>query len=373
MNQIVSIYLDLVRFLAATLVFIAHANYDRFTSGWLDDLSGYGNDAVMVFFVLSGYVIAYVTDKREDNYKAYFLARFSRLWSVVVPALALTVVLDYVGSRVDYSIYAGWWFRSDDPIWRLLTNLFFVNELWFSSVRPFSNGPFWSIGYEFWYYVAWAALAFGKSIWRWIIFALAALVMGPKILLLLPVWLFGVFAYEKSKTFEPSPFLGWILIVGSILFYGAYQHFEIEGYLRSETLRVLGPELVKDLSFSDRFVSDYLVGILVAAHFVGIILASNQLGFLLRHIKRPIQFLAGYTFSIYLLHYPLMHFFAAVIKNDPDNWFHQMIILVCTIASILLIGTFTEKKKSTVRRILDRGTRAIAAYFAKSISGERSS
>src|ERR1700680_3766033 len=106
MPRSTSIYLDLVRFLAATTVFVAHANFDRFTGG-LPFLSRLGmdiaNDAVIVFFVLSGLVIAYVANTKENTLREFFLSRFARLWSVVVPALFLTVILDYVGSRIEHS------------------------------------------------------------------------------------------------------------------------------------------------------------------------------------------------------------------------------------------------------------------------------
>lgn len=364
MNRAISTYLDLVRFLAATIVFVTHASYDRFTSGWLNGLSGFGNDAVIVFFVLSGYVIAYVTEKKENDYKTYFIARLTRLWSVVIPALALTIILDYIGSRIDYSIYAGWWFRPDDPFWRVLANLFFINELWFSSIRPFSNGPFWSIGYEFWYYVAFAALAFGKPTLRWALFVLCAIVMGPKILLLMPIWLFGVLAYEKCRNTPSSPVLGWLLIVGSIAGYAAYRYFEIKKYIVSETIHILGPALVTDLAWSGDFISNYLVGALVAFHFVGVILVSRQLDPPLKRFAGPIRFLAGYTFSIYLLHYPLLHFFAAISRNDPNNPTHQAIILLGTIACIFLVGTFTEKKKAAMRKMLEWSIRLGTIFLA---------
>lgn len=131
MNKPTSIYLDLIRFLAALTVFIVHANYDRFTGGlpFFRHVAGLGNDAVMVFFVLSGFVIAYVTSEKENTLRDYFASRFARLYSVAVPALVLTVALDWVGSQVNSSLYAGWWFQADYPVWRFVCNLFFVNEL----------------------------------------------------------------------------------------------------------------------------------------------------------------------------------------------------------------------------------------------------
>ena len=89
---------------------IVHANYDRFTGGlpvvWR--ISHLGNDAVMVFFVLSGFVIAYVANSKEKTIESYFISRFARLYSVVLPALILTIIFDYFGSRIAYELYDSW-------------------------------------------------------------------------------------------------------------------------------------------------------------------------------------------------------------------------------------------------------------------------
>ena len=65
MNRTTSIYLDLVRFLAAVVVLLTHLAYKRFTGGLIIEWRTYGNDAVMVFFVLSGYVIAHTVATRD--------------------------------------------------------------------------------------------------------------------------------------------------------------------------------------------------------------------------------------------------------------------------------------------------------------------
>ena len=45
-----------------------------------------GNDAVMVFFVLSGFVIAYTVDRGETRASDYALARLVRMYSLALPA-----------------------------------------------------------------------------------------------------------------------------------------------------------------------------------------------------------------------------------------------------------------------------------------------
>ena len=148
MHRNLSIYLDLVRFLAALMVFVVHANYERFTGGIpvLWHFKDLGNDAVMVFFVLSGFVIAYVADQKERTIEEYAASRFARLYSVVVPALILTMLLDAAGSVLEPSLYSGRWYEYDDTLRRILASLSFTNELWFSYTRPFSNGPVWPLG-----------------------------------------------------------------------------------------------------------------------------------------------------------------------------------------------------------------------------------
>ena len=51
----------------------------------------------MVFFVLSGFVIAYVSEQKEHTLREYSISRLARLWSVAVPALILTIALDQLG------------------------------------------------------------------------------------------------------------------------------------------------------------------------------------------------------------------------------------------------------------------------------------
>ena len=145
MNKALSVYLDFTRFLAAMLVFFFHASYTRFDGQWLSAVGVYGRDAVMAFFVLSGFVIAYVSNNRETHLRDYSISRLARLYSVVVPALLLTLLADYIGRRIDPSMYAGDYYQDSQPILRSIANLLFVNEIWFKSWRAFSNGPFWSM------------------------------------------------------------------------------------------------------------------------------------------------------------------------------------------------------------------------------------
>src|SRR4030095_922972 len=59
MKRGLSLYLDVVRVSAALAVVVTHLAYPELSGGMLAPWRLVGNDAVMVFFVLSGFVIAY--------------------------------------------------------------------------------------------------------------------------------------------------------------------------------------------------------------------------------------------------------------------------------------------------------------------------
>ena len=96
MKPATSMYLDGFRFAAAMIVFLGHVGARHVGGGLFWQLTGYGATAVLVFFVLSGFVIAYVSDLKETNGRDYIVARATRLYSVVIPTLLLPRLIGLV-------------------------------------------------------------------------------------------------------------------------------------------------------------------------------------------------------------------------------------------------------------------------------------
>jgi peptidoglycan/LPS O-acetylase OafA/YrhL len=109
----------------------------------------FGPEAVIVFFVLSGFVIKYTWEKsRDKSFRYYFTRRFVRLY---VP-LFFIFLLGYLlkcyneGSLVS-------------PEWKtLFGNLFMLQDV--ISQKPhvisaayMGNGVLWSLSYEWWFYM----------------------------------------------------------------------------------------------------------------------------------------------------------------------------------------------------------------------------
>src|SRR5215210_909306 len=93
MKRDLSAFLDLTRTLAALTVFLAHLSQPRFGGEALSVFTGQSHSAVIVFFVLSGFVI-FRAAERDGTAREYILNRASRIYSVALPALALTSITD---------------------------------------------------------------------------------------------------------------------------------------------------------------------------------------------------------------------------------------------------------------------------------------
>ena len=104
-----SLYLDVIRLGAATLVFLSHVGLQAVSGGFLWQLHAYGTVAVVIFFVLSGYVVASASDRPGVTGQDYFVTRLSRMYSVALPAIVLSVLLFELSTSVlPKELVVGW-------------------------------------------------------------------------------------------------------------------------------------------------------------------------------------------------------------------------------------------------------------------------
>lgn len=125
MDPSTSKLLDAMRFTAAVVVLLFHATSRDFNLvlPWVR----WGHEAVVAFFVMSGFVIAYITTAKETSITQYTAARLARLYSVVLPALVLTAVLDAYGRTSAPDLYKS--IPSDNAVLRLLVNGLFIQQI----------------------------------------------------------------------------------------------------------------------------------------------------------------------------------------------------------------------------------------------------
>jgi peptidoglycan/LPS O-acetylase OafA/YrhL len=344
MNRQTSLHLDLVRFLAALTVFVSHICGQRFTGGLLWQSEPYGDEAVDVFFVLSGFVIGYVTDGRETSARSFAVARLARIYSVALPALVTTFILDAIGRAVRPDLYAEWWgYLSDDRFLQFASSLIFCNRLWWLHVTQGSNVSYWSLSYEVWYYIIFSIAVFGgERRLAWALFA--AVVAGPNIISLFPLWLLGVLSYRLCSQVMINSKAGSAISVASLALWTGY-----ELWAWKTSLRHIGPT---DIVRRDQILQDYIVGVLFAANLVGFHAASRSWG-VARHerLAKCIRWAAGATFTIYLFHVPIAQFLTTIVPWPPTSWATRLIMFPGVLTLMFVIAELTERRKDWWRRL----------------------
>ncbi|GAB3248255.1 acyltransferase family protein [Chitinimonas naiadis] len=336
MSRTYSAYLDIIRFIAALAVFLAHLSSRPFTDNLLWwPLDYFGSAAVTLFFVLSGYIISYVVAHREDTPKAYYKSRLSRLYSVVLIALPLTFALDMAGMALNPDFYANQKVLWKPESWAgYLSAFFLVNEyqiFGFNGISPGTNGPFWSLSFEATYYLLAGLALFSKRI-VWIPATLIILMLaGRTITAMLPLWLLGFALYRLRVPALRSKMRAQVLLIGSAL------------------LIVLSPLLQRYLPqagswlwlpwgrapFNRDIVYDYYIASAFAIHLFAA-QALMQDGF------RPLERMAGFahwlgslTFPLYALHYPMFCLLAALC---PGYWTPlERVMFIATLTGLMVI------------------------------------
>ena len=181
-----SIYLDLVRFLAALCVFIFHSTISRILYDGYVPFNHFGHNSVIVFFVLSGLVIATAAARPSETWKQYAVARMSRIYSVAIPAIILCYTLKAGAKFLEPDSPGSDWSPAELSPSMPIGALLFLLQSWDYHELPW-NAPYWSLCYEVWYYVIFGFILFIRSAKLGIVAALlAALIAGPAIMILFP-------------------------------------------------------------------------------------------------------------------------------------------------------------------------------------------
>ncbi|MEO6784957.1 MAG: acyltransferase [Chthoniobacteraceae bacterium] len=339
MNPATSAFLDLLRIIAALLVFINHdvQFWNRRIWSIANPLA---HSAVIIFFVLSGYVIAYSTFARNQDARKFVVARLSRLYSVVLPALLLTFVLQRIGASLNAEYYQQYSRGAELP--RYLITAAFLQNIWLLAASPASNKVFWSLSYEFWYYALFGVAVFLKSkrVRNVALVAILSLIT-PEIVLLLPCWLTGVVAYVCNERFclsSRGARCGFILcFVATILIFA---------YLPEYPFPLGHPRLW----FSSCFVSDWIAAVAVAATILMFVAAKFAAPS--PRTAAVIRYGAAHTFSLYLYHYPLLVFANAILPLGSDP-LRQGLCAVGVLATVLLLSTITEARRNAWRKCFE--------------------
>jgi len=344
MSKSFSLYLDLMRFLAAVFVVLSHfVQMNIIQGGYAYFTPELGRDAVILFFVLSGYVIAYTTDYKKPTLVEYFIARLTRIYSVVLPLLILSgiafISLVFFDKYNDANyVYEKWYFYY--PFYS-----FFLGEMWTISETPPLLTPYWSLSYEVWYYILFSILYFFKGYLRSVLALLIFILIGYKLWLLLPVWMLGVVLYRYDDEALFDVFKSRLLFFLSFFIFIAFKFHDIDLFL-IEYGKQLWPFDNLPLGSAFAYLSDYVNCLIVLMNFY--FAKHSQLNFLL-FFERYIRSFADYTFTLYLTHWLVLGVFCVFVSDLNGSFSVFLCVTILVFLFTLVIGQLSEKRRFLFR------------------------
>ncbi len=371
MNATLSKFIDTARWIAAFCVLITHLNDRTFTvlanipaehRGWGLNLwvfaYGFAHQAVVVFFVLSGFLVGGAVLNRarsgQLDMRRYFLDRTVRIYLVLIPALVLTTAFDALGrSLFPASIY-----QAEDaaghfaPI-LLLLNLFEMQDIFV----PYwgTNSALWTLSHEYWNYMTFPLLC-------------APLMRGLPFMARL-----AAFAAGLALLVVTSISGSWHLFGFGVWIAGALAILPGRPLMRSKAVALLvflavsvGCRLA--FRFAD-LQQGYLgdaVDLAVALSFANLLLTLRFADSGWRVLDwRGHQALSNFSYSLYAIHMPLITFLCAAAQSlwgigwrnvpaTPAHWALAFAIMAIAVAAGWAFSRATEARTDAVRRVLTR-------------------
>jgi peptidoglycan/LPS O-acetylase OafA/YrhL len=351
MNKIVSLYLDILRILSAFYVFIYHVGSDKIgnevvfsTPNFSETLSLSYFSAhyfVIVFFVLSGFLITMSASRPNITIKTFMTARIGRLYSVLLPALLLSFLVAkilIVGNYYPINLVR----NNTQIIQRILLNLTFLSQSWNLNATPPLNGPFWSVQYEFMYYLIIASWLLVKNNFKYVLILIIILLSGLKVMLLFPCWLIGSLLYlliSKKKTLNFG--LSVILFFSTLILL----FFILSGKLNLPFEKTIGDHDFFGflLFFSWNYKADILFSLIVATNVFAIFGLSKKIEYLnssslVNKLHSKIQIMSNCSYTLYLFHLPLLFLFATIIPYDKTSSINQIGLIIMVLVAVYFIA-----------------------------------
>jgi peptidoglycan/LPS O-acetylase OafA/YrhL len=336
-------WLNLIRFLAALLVVVGHYRVAFFVEyGLLPAtdknpitmlfyfITRLGHESVLVFFVLSGFLVGgkSIVRIREHKFdvKSYALDRCVRIFLPLIGSLLFIIPIYLVCNiKIDMLQWLG--------------NLLQLQGIFVAPV----TGPLWSLSYEVWFYIFFGAIGVIFSTYvkaREVVFGFAVLFICALIFTKLSatylfIWLSGAICYLFIPA-KPNKIVVGLAIFMSFVLLALLQLSYNSRYLASTGLN----QEVLELCFSFCFS-------IVVCMIVGI-RPDHKVTIAINRLSVP---LAAFSYTLYLTHFPLMFLlshFGFEMSKDINLQSLGLFAFAVTLSIIVAYAVYWVFEKRTV-------------------------
>lgn len=142
-----------LRFIAALWVFLFHIQirWPLSNNFMVRNILDQGAVGMSIFFMLSGFLLAYRYADSRSSLRTYLIARFARIYPIYM--VAAVVTLPWLGVNFDGNSLQGILHKVAKIVLLVVSNIFLV-QAWFPPYFSFwNNGASWSISVEAFFYL----------------------------------------------------------------------------------------------------------------------------------------------------------------------------------------------------------------------------
>jgi peptidoglycan/LPS O-acetylase OafA/YrhL len=355
-------FLDSFRGLAALYVVVGHARWllwEGFSGGYLKHPEQYsvlgkvlvyffsafkfGHEAVLFFFVLSGFVIHLNYSNKLDtiankiaNTAVYAFKRFIRIYPALLFSILITLLCDYLGNLQYEALYSNQSLYNninnnltfDHSLVTLTTTLLNLSTLGFPVFG--SNGPLWSLAYEWWFYILYPILYFkikGQKHWFYILIAFLAIL--------------GYFQFF-GMTFFDKIFPGMLCWSLGCLLADVYRMSKKGTLLLFSLLTFIAYCML--YLFSLPFNTDLRTALLFASFM------SLSLYYAHWFSKYNIlSWLGNLSYTLYIIHFPILLLYSSILMNHnegllPRHFWHVILGVILSLMLAYPVSRIMEYK-----------------------------
>jgi peptidoglycan/LPS O-acetylase OafA/YrhL len=339
-----STVLDFVRFVAAFAVLFGHGiSYFAVARDWQAPAVPYmQNIGVLVFFVLSGFLIAFVLHQSRINggsFGSYLIDRLARIYSALVPSMIFVGAIDFW--MVSQSVHGHPQYVSP-AYW--LGNLAMLNGYrdifspFFAIPNFGSAGQLWTLAIECHLYVFVGALSFAWSRGAGSKALIVAIIAS-----IVPL---SYFSFDR----EPGAGIVWLWVLGFVVFHmlkGVPEKFPRPGPL----LGIVAVTWVTFTLLRPGHEYDGTTYPLLALTFALVVLLTQQTRVFcgMPKTRAFIRYCANFSFTLYLVHHSVIY---AMHRLQPGAGWAGVVasIVISVVLSILLahVGELHHKRLATL-------------------------
>ena len=344
--------IEIIRAIAIINVFFFHFGVSFFKYGFI---------GVDIFFVISGFLMA--TIYKDLNFKEYFIRRFNRLIPPYFITIFLTIIISFLileYRELKEAIYQTWYalsFISNIGYW--LENTYFNKD----NFKPLLH--MWSLAIEFQFYLIVPFIAFliRKHKYMIIIIFFISLIMC-----------FITTEVSPKTSFFIIFFRIWEFFLGYIIAnYTFFKKFYLINNFKKNILSlfllvvlITAPFIAMNISLINILSSSFIEGhpgifsLFICIITALVIIFGIPLAIQNSKIGGILSYIGNYSYSIYLIHYPIIVLFlykplSGTILSFQNNYI-MIFLMVIVLGSSYFFQSLTNslfiKKLFTINRYI---------------------